>query len=280
VSSDKPKHMPDTNTRILLAEDNQANQLVIKSILEYAGLQVDIVANGQEAVDTVRKIPYDIVLMDISMPEMDGMSATRLIRNLPGQVSKIPIIAITAHALSGDKEHFLEAGMDDYLNKPIDRTAILDCIARHTTMTTMQIKKIKPADVQVDSNDADKDDEYINEAILQQLCRDTDAEVVPEFLMHFIDDSKKRIKIISEVISTRDFKTLEFECHALGSCAAAYGSIKLCNLAKRIENACQQEKWEQALKSATKLLTVADRTFQLLSQRAVRGFYEQKKRNH
>ncbi len=76
----------------------------------------------------MRHLPYDIVLMDISMPEMDGITATREIRQLPGKINKLPIIALTAHSLSDDKECFLAAGMDDYLSKPIDRAAMLHCI--------------------------------------------------------------------------------------------------------------------------------------------------------
>jgi|LWDU01.1.fsa_nt_gi signal transduction histidine kinase/CheY-like chemotaxis protein len=127
--------IPPADTRILLAEDNPANQMVIRSILEHAGLQVDIVANGREAVEAVRTIPYDIVLMDISMPLMDGMEATKAIRHLSSEARRIPIVALTAHALAGDREHFLAVGMDDYLTKPIDRAATLHCITHWSKLS-------------------------------------------------------------------------------------------------------------------------------------------------
>jgi CheY-like chemotaxis protein len=105
--------------RILVAEDNQVNQMVIGMMLRQIGHQVDMANNGIEACEQVQKAPYDIVLMDVQMPEMDGMTATRTIRHLPGQVARIPIVALTANAMEGDREAYLAAGMDDYAAKPI-----------------------------------------------------------------------------------------------------------------------------------------------------------------
>ncbi|MCP4548558.1 MAG: PAS domain S-box protein [bacterium] len=109
------------NVRILLAEDNRINQKVVQGILKKLGLTADAVANGAETVKALRAIPYDLILMDVMMPEMDGMEATRLIRDPRNAFPNpdIPIIALTANAMQGDRERCLEAGMDDYLAKPI-----------------------------------------------------------------------------------------------------------------------------------------------------------------
>ncbi len=106
--------------RVLLAEDNLTNQKVAMKIMEKLGFQTDLVENGLEAVDAVREGSYDIVLMDCQMPEMDGYAATRTIRTLETESRKIPIIAMTANAMEGDKEKCIEAGMDDYIAKPVD----------------------------------------------------------------------------------------------------------------------------------------------------------------
>jgi PAS domain S-box-containing protein len=106
--------------RILLVEDNEINQQVAKEILEGAGLSVTLANNGQEAVDAVQKENYDVVLMDVQMPVMDGYTATREIRNLKSEIRNVPIIAMTAHAMAGDEEKSLTAGMNGHVTKPID----------------------------------------------------------------------------------------------------------------------------------------------------------------
>jgi CheY-like chemotaxis protein len=116
--------------RILLAEDSKANQLVAVALLRKAGYFVDAVANGQEAVEAVASRPYALILMDVQMPEMDGLAATARIRALPGAVAGIPIVAMTANALKGDRERCLAAAMNDYISKPINRTELLNTVAR------------------------------------------------------------------------------------------------------------------------------------------------------
>jgi PAS domain S-box-containing protein len=106
-------------SKILLAEDNEVNQLVAKKLLRNAGFEVRIANNGLEAVAMVQAEPYDLVLMDIQMPEMDGLTATKTIRALPG-FADLPIVAMTAHAMSGDREMSLTAGMNDHVTKPIN----------------------------------------------------------------------------------------------------------------------------------------------------------------
>jgi len=117
VQADGPATL--RSLRILVAEDNQVNQMVIGLMLRQLGHQSDIVTNGIEACEQVQKAPYDLVLMDMQMPEMDGMTATATIRKLPGKAAKIPIIALTANAMEGDRERYINAGMDDYVAKPI-----------------------------------------------------------------------------------------------------------------------------------------------------------------
>lgn len=112
--------MAATSLRILVAEDNEVNQKVVTAILTRAGHRVDIVGNGIEAVSAVIRGSYDLVLMDVQMPEMDGVTATRRIRDLDGPVSQIPIIALTANAMKGDEDTYRAAGMNDYVSKPIE----------------------------------------------------------------------------------------------------------------------------------------------------------------
>ena len=118
--------------RILLAEDNAINQMVTVNILKKFGYNADAVANGQEAIKNLEIVPYDIVLMDCQMPEMDGYEATKMIRNPASKVlnHNIPVVAMTANAMKGDREKCIEAGMDDYLAKPVNPQEIYDMLEK------------------------------------------------------------------------------------------------------------------------------------------------------
>ena len=114
--------------RLLLAEDSQANRLVATTFLKSAGYDVDAVANGKEAVEATQNFSYDLILMDVSMPEMDGIEATKLIRQLPGKNSKVFIVALTANVFKDDIERCYEAGMDGFVPKPINKKHLLKSI--------------------------------------------------------------------------------------------------------------------------------------------------------
>jgi CheY-like chemotaxis protein len=133
----QPDGNPRGRVRILLAEDNPVNQLVAMSLLKKLGYQADTVANGLEALKALQSIPYNLVLMDCQMPEMDGFDATRAIRSADSKAldPRIPVIALTAFAMSGDRERCLEAGMDDYLSKPIKPQELGEVVEKWLTKT-------------------------------------------------------------------------------------------------------------------------------------------------
>jgi len=115
--------------RVLLAEDNRVNQMVAVALLTKAGHEVDVVGNGREAVNAVSLSDYDVVLMDVQMAELDGVQATAQIRAMRAPKRDVPIIALTAHAMSGAREEYIAAGMDDYISKPIEAAALLAKLA-------------------------------------------------------------------------------------------------------------------------------------------------------
>lgn len=134
----------DTSLRILVAEDNVVNQLVVQTMLEKAGHQIEIASNGLEALDALVRTEFDLILMDVNMPEMDGPTATKRIRDLPGPKAQTPIIALTANAMKGDRERMLEVGMNDYVSKPIDPAKLADAILRHCDVKTCLEEAIQP----------------------------------------------------------------------------------------------------------------------------------------
>ena len=118
--------------RVLVVEDNEINRSVVIALLTRAGYRFDLAENGVEALEKIQQRLYDVVLMDIQMPEMDGPTATARIRALDGPAAQVPIIALTANAMRGDREQYLQLGMDDYVSKPIDPKALFLAIAQAT----------------------------------------------------------------------------------------------------------------------------------------------------
>jgi len=129
-STDKASRAITHHLRVMVAEDNSINQLLVKTMLEKAGHQVSLAGNGLEALDAVMRTEFDLILMDVNMPEMDGLTATQRIRDLPSPKSCVPIIALTANAIKGDREKYIESGMNDYVSKPIDPAKLAQAMER------------------------------------------------------------------------------------------------------------------------------------------------------
>ncbi len=190
--------------KILVAEDNLTNQEIAKAVLEGTGIQVTIANNGREAVQAIQNNSFELVLMDIQMPEMDGYSATKTIRNLPG-FADLPIIAMTAHALKGDKEKCLDAGMNGYVTKPINQKKLFDTI-----------EKIM-ADI-----DASK-----------QI---TDAEKI------FLNVNKGTMEKVWALYRTENYEALISVVLFLQKSADNIKKNKIVNITKRIISLCEQKK--------------------------------------
>jgi CheY-like chemotaxis protein len=122
-----------TTLDVLVVEDNEINRQVAEGLLGKLGHRVTCVVNGQEAVDILDEKNFDIVLMDVQMPEMDGYEATRQIRRKSGPVAQLPIVAMTANATSNDVEAAMLSGMDGYLSKPVTRARLSETLAKHTS---------------------------------------------------------------------------------------------------------------------------------------------------
>ena len=120
----------EDRVKVLVAEDNVVNQRVAQGILEKLGCEVSLAADGREALRMVRENPPDLVFMDCQMPHMDGYEATREIRKLDGAAASVPIVAMTAHAMDGDREHCLAVGMNDYVAKPVKMASVRDAVTR------------------------------------------------------------------------------------------------------------------------------------------------------
>jgi CheY-like chemotaxis protein len=143
ISAGEPAQ-PIFRARVLIVEDNAVNQMIAARLLEKLGCRVDVAANGREAVEMVDLLPYSAIFMDCQMPEMDGFEATREIRRRERPGVHRPIIAMTANATQGDRERCLEAGMDDYISKPMRKADFTEALERHLP------KNIKPIDARAE----------------------------------------------------------------------------------------------------------------------------------
>ncbi|WP_448192196.1 PAS-domain containing protein [Azospirillum sp. sgz301742] len=218
--------------RLLLVEDSPTNQMVATAFLKTAGYRVDVAANGLEGVEAVRSVPYDLVLMDIAMPEMDGLAATRAIRALPLPAGARPIIAMTADTMEGDRERCLAAGMNDHVGKPVDRARLLDTVARW-----LPAEPAAPGGGVAEEAEDGPAADTLDAEVLEQLARDLDQELLADVIRQFVDETQARAGRIAE--AEDDVKVLAQEAHTLKSTAGTFGAKRLSAAALQLELACR-----------------------------------------
>ncbi|MBW3697809.1 response regulator [Vibrio sp. T187] len=265
------------SSKILVAEDNTANQLVIMNMFKNVGMEIDIAQNGQQAVDMSRNNDYNLIFMDISMPEKDGIVASQEIRQFDDtDKASIPIIALTAHALTGDKEKFINAGMTDYLSKPMRMSQIVSMLSKYIDneehKDVPDMSQTQETQHSVSSVDLESLSQLVDEQILQQMIEDTCVEIIPVLIDHYVDETKKRMDKIQTAFKDHDADALEFESHTLGSSALALGNRSLSTLARKIEKLCQSGESEQAFLLVEELQPLADTSLRAILDRKEIGF--------
>ena len=220
----EPQGGPPAPLRILLAEDNAINQRVALLILSRLGYRADVAANGAEAVDAVKRQPYDVIFMDVHMPDMDGYEATRKIRALEGPSGHTVIIAMTANALQGDREKCLAAGMDDYVAKPVRRADIAAALGR------------RPACVPA-TRDAGSEG-LVDESTLSELGElggDEDPDLVGRLLRIFAAESPRRMERIRSCLSSGDLNAARETAHQLKGSCRQLGCTAMADLCRTLE---------------------------------------------
>jgi PAS domain S-box-containing protein len=218
--------------RVLVAEDNKINQQLARMLLSKAGHAVEIVANGEEAVAAVRAADYDVVLMDVQMPVLDGIEATRHIRALPAPKNAVPIIAVTAHAMAGAREEYLASGMDGYLSKPLDPNVLLRTLAAYAGPDP------SPVALEVAAPCAELDAVFDIDAIAT-LEKYLPASSVQELLAMFVDQIESQIDTIRRATAAQTLDGLAREAHSLASGAGNIGAARLSRLARELERVCR-----------------------------------------
>ena len=222
--------------KLLLAEDNPVNQKVVLRVLEKRGHQIDLAVNGRIAVEASAAEDYDMILMDVQMPEMDGLTATRTIRKREANsgCKRIPIIAMTAHALKGDQERCLEAGMDDYLTKPIKFSELFEKLEKWS----------QPLEV-AESDPTDPATPQFNEKVALKMV-DGDADTLHEIADLFLQDCPGLISQISTAIHSGDAASLVESAHMLKGSAGYFGASATSAAAAKLEQFGRSEQLEPA----------------------------------
>ncbi|MDP1678266.1 MAG: PAS domain S-box protein [Bacteroidota bacterium] len=213
---------------ILVAEDNAVNQKVALKMLEKMNVIADIAVNGAEAVKAVKSKRYDLVFMDVQMPELDGLEATKKIREIESPPLHTTIIAMTANALQGDRERCLQAGMDDYLSKPIKQTDLKLMIEKWTA------SKIENKNA-VNQNESTKSLSVIDPVRIAEIIELGDESLLKELLTIYVADGKVAMDDIETGLKTNDAGILRESSHKLKGSSANLGIKKLRELCASIE---------------------------------------------
>ena len=240
ASAGEPAFSPiKVGARILLAEDNIVNQQVAMGILKKMGLHIDAVANGAEAVEALAMLPYDLVLMDVQMPVMDGLEATRCIRNPQSAIRNhaIPIIAMTAHAMQGDREQCLAAGMNDYVAKPIMLPELSAVLKKWLPDDRYQPERTKEDSIPVKlkKDNAGAEPIWDRAAMLDRLMGD--EKMAREIQAGFLEDIPQQIQSLKGYLETGDSRSVQRQAHTIKGASANMGGERLRKAAFEIEKA-------------------------------------------
>ena len=217
--------LPTFNARVLLAEDNIVNQQVALEMLAQLGCSVELVGNGKEALGALDRESFDLILMDCQMPVLDGFEATRLLRDREarGDTKRLPIVALTANAMQGDRERCLNAGMDDYLAKPFSGEELVMLLSR---WTETQARTSEQQAAELDTKAL---------ASIRALQREGQPNILETVTNLYVEHSPAIIDGLLDAATRLDAKSVNEAAHTLKSSSANVGATKLAELCRRVE---------------------------------------------
>jgi CheY-like chemotaxis protein/HPt (histidine-containing phosphotransfer) domain-containing protein len=244
----RPPQTRAVRGRLLLAEDNAVNQKVSQRILEKLGYYVDTVFNGAEAVEKLQRGLYDAVLMDCQMPEMDGYAATREIRRREGGDERTIIIAMTASAMTGDREKCLTAGMDDYVTKPVRSEELQQVLQRNLTKTTEDRATIRSETAVRLAGDTELG------VRLRELESEIGPQAMEELIHDFLGDTARCLQVFEDALRHSDVKTALQVIRSLLDSSANLGAAQLADVCSNLEAAMPEGSIEGCTALVTQLM--------------------------
>lgn len=225
----------DYRYSVLAAEDSQANQAILQAILKNKPLDIDFACNGLEALEKASQQPYDLILMDLAMPEMDGVDAVKAIRATAQPNKNTPVIAMTANAQYADRVRCIDAGMNDFVAKPID----IDLLIASIEAWLPSADKNKANKEMVQRDQGERRAEFINKTKVDRLAADATWPVLQDILEIYIDETLNRAERINQYFTENEWQKIADEAHALKSSSGSFGAEFLYQAAKELESAAK-----------------------------------------
>jgi signal transduction histidine kinase/CheY-like chemotaxis protein/ligand-binding sensor domain-containing protein/HPt (histidine-containing phosphotransfer) domain-containing protein len=251
--------------RILVAEDNVINQKVVLLLLQQLGYAADVAADGEETLAALRRQRYDVILMDVQMPGMDGLEATRRIRNEWPAEERPRIIAVTANALREDREACLAAGMDDYLSKPV---LLEDLRAALSRGAGTAVPEPPPADM-AGGDEESFDPQYIDQ--LKELQDRSGRELVSPIIDRFLAEAPLRLAELRQSLAARDGRNLAFVAHTFKASCAQLGARRMAAICRDLEMRGRRVEWSGVEEIVSRLQSEIEHVAPLLRAQVADG---------
>ncbi len=239
--------------KILVADDHDANRQLVTTVLRRRGHQCVAVSDGQDALDAWRREPFDVILMDVQMPTMDGLEATSRIRQEEASTEQhVPIVALTAHAMAGDRQRFLDAGMDDYLAKPLRPRDLV----RAVESAWNHARELRDGSATAQQQAGSSRQPFDFSEALESM--DNDLDLLIEQMQFFVNDGPTLVEQICEAIARNDPRSLEVAAHRLKGLVARYAYHEAAGLALELEQKGRQRTIEDAKPVCDKLIDMVN----------------------
>lgn len=235
------KWLLDLQPYILVVDDNSVNRKVAAAILENSGCKVDLAESGKKAIQKAKKKNYDLILMDIQMPDMDGIETTKILKK---EISDLPsVVAMTAYSMEEDKKRFLEQGLDDYVAKPINAQQLIAKVTQHIRKNSEVSHQVLETEKKNEKTEI-VEEQVIDFQIIEQLSHYGGEEMILETWQDFIHESEILMKDARKRLKNQAWEALQKNCHTMKGSAGTVGVVKMAEMARKIEQAIKKETFQ------------------------------------
>jgi len=235
-----PQRIGNSTLKILLADDSPVNRKVAEHLLAQMGYTIDMVVDGLEVIEAIQQKQYDVILMDIKMPNLDGVETTHRIREMLTENKQPRIVAMTADAISGGRERYLALGMDDYISKPVRTEELAQVLNINLGYRATMTKKLR------DTEEYAINKPLIDLTTLWSMIGEDETEIMASFIGSYLESSAERLVSMEKALTNNDAYMLELEAHTLKSSSRNFGATELATLCETLEKIAHQNQLDKA----------------------------------